>query len=198
MLDDRLFGKTRAAILRELYSSPHRRISFNELVRRVQSGDGAVSRELKKLLDAGLIEEERESNLRLLRAAKRSPVYAALKEFITKASGAPWIVREALLDLEHDIEVACVIGSVARGQERPDSDLDLVVIGQAGYSRVSDYLRAAEKRLGRRFQTLYFSTDSPLDRASLRKPSVQSLLSGPKRFVIGNEDGLRRILRARR
>jgi hypothetical protein len=50
MLDDVLLGKTRAAILRELYLNPDRRISFNELVRRLKSGAGAVSRELKVLI----------------------------------------------------------------------------------------------------------------------------------------------------
>ena len=44
MLDEVLFGKTRAALLRELYTNPDRRLSFNELVRRLTSGPGASSR----------------------------------------------------------------------------------------------------------------------------------------------------------
>jgi predicted nucleotidyltransferase len=194
MLDDRLFGKTRAAVLREVFLNPDKRISFNELVRRVKSGDGAVSRELKNLLTAGLVDEEREGNLRFLRAAKQSPVFAELKSFVTKASGAPRIIRDALKGLEPDIDVAFVFGSMARGRERPDSDLDLFVVGKAGYSVVSDRLRPIEKRLGRPVQTLYFASNSQVDRASLRKPAMQSLLEGPKRYVIGGDDDLRRIL----
>lgn len=198
MLDDNLFGKTRAAILREVFLNPDKRISFNELVRRVRSGDGAVSRELKNLLATGLIDEEREGNLRFLRAARKSPVFSVLKAFIEKTSGAPRIIRDAFKGLEQDIDVAFVFGSMARGRERPDSDLDLFVIGKAGYSVVSDRLLPIEKRLGRAIQTLYFASNSQVDRASLRKPAMQSLLAGPKRYVIGGDDDLHRILEARR
>jgi len=198
MLDDRLFGKTRAGILREIYLNPDKRISFNELVRRVRSGDGAVSRELKNLLAAGLVAEEREGNHRFLHAAKSSPLYAELNAFVAKASGAPRVIRDALADLKDQIDVAFVFGSVAKGRERPDSDIDLFVIGRAGYSIVTERLRTTEKRLGRKVQTLYFDPGSSVDRASLRKSSMQSLLTGPKRFVIGNDRELERIVAQRK
>lgn len=194
MLDDILFGKTRAAILRELYLNPDRRISFNELVRRLKSGAGAVSRELKVLIASGLVAEEREGNHRFLTAGKQSPLFVELKAFVTKASGAPSIIRDALRDLENRIELAFVFGSVAKGIEHADSDLDLFVIGTAGYPLVSERMYAAEGRLGRKVQTLYFDTNSPTDRVSLRKPSMQAMLSGPKLFVIGDEAQLQRYL----
>ncbi len=194
MIDDLLFGKTRAGILREVFLNPDKRVSFNELVRRVGTGDGAVSRELKNLLATGLVAEEREGNHRFLRAARHSPLYSELRAFLTKASGAPRIVREALRDLNDGVAVAFIFGSVAKGSERSDSDLDLFVVGSAGYSIVTERLHSIEKRLGRRVQVLYFDPNSQVDRASLRKPSMQSLLSGPKRFVVGNENDLRRFL----
>jgi predicted nucleotidyltransferase len=198
VIDERLFGKTRAGILREVYLNPEKRISFNELVRRVQTGDGAVSRELKNLLATGLVIEEREGNHRFLRAGRQSPLFPEIRAFIAKASGYTRVIRKALEGLEDRIDVAFVFGSLAKGVERPDSDLDLFVIGRAGYSLVTERLRSIEKRLGRKVQTLYFNPDAAVDRASLMKPSMQSLLSGPKRFVIGDDDGLKRVLLKRR
>jgi DNA-binding transcriptional ArsR family regulator len=89
MLDAVLLGKTRSAVLRELFLNPDRRLSFNELVRRVKSGDGAVARELRTLIEAGLIAEQREGNQRFLSARRESPVFVELKAFIAKTSGAP-------------------------------------------------------------------------------------------------------------
>jgi predicted nucleotidyltransferase len=194
MLDELLLGKTRAAVLREIYASPGRRLSFNELVRRLKSGPGAVSRELKTLATAGLISEHREGNQRFVSACATSPVYAELKAFIAKASGAPAFIRDALRGLEDAIEIAIIFGSVAAGAERADSDLDLFVVGTAGYSVVTQRLYSIEERLGRRVQTLYFDATSAIDRASLRKPSMRSLLSGPKLFVLGNEARLQTLL----
>jgi predicted nucleotidyltransferase len=194
MLDAVLLGKTRSAVLREMFLNPDRRVSFNELVRRVKSGDGAVARELKILIDAGLVVEQREGNQRFLAARKDSPVFPELKAFISKTSGAPFIVREALAGLEDQIAIVFVFGSVAQGSERADSDLDLFVIGTEGYSVVTERLYPIEERLGRRVQVLYFDPTSAQDRKSLRKPSMKSILSGPKLFVLGDESKLAALL----
>jgi predicted nucleotidyltransferase len=194
MLDAVLLGKTRSAVLREMFLNPDRRVSFNELVRRVKSGDGAVARELKILIDAGLIVEQREGNQRFLAARKDSPVFCELKAFISKTSGVPVIVRGALASLEDQIAIAFIFGSVAQGSERADSDLDLFVIGTAGYSVVTERLYPIEERLGRRVQVLYFDPTSAQDRKSLGKSSMRSVISGPKLFVLGDESKLATLL----
>lgn len=187
MLDAVLLGKTRAALLRELYLNPDRRISFNELVRRAQSGPGAVSRELRTLIDAGLVTEEREGNQRFLSAAQGSPVYGELRSLISKCSGAAFVLRDALAVIEQDISVAFIYGSVAEGVERADSDIDLFVVGTAGYSVVTEHARKVENRLGRPVHVLYFDERSAADRKSIRKSSMKRILQGPKVFVIGDE-----------
>jgi predicted nucleotidyltransferase len=194
MLDELLFGRTRAAVLRELYANPDRRISFNELVRRLRSGPGAVSRELALLTGAGLVIEQREGNQRLLAAGVSSPVFAELRAFIAKTSGVQLVVREALSDLESMIDVAVIFGSVAKGTEHADSDLDLFVVGRVGYSVVTQRMHSVADRLGRRVQTLYFDAGSAVDRASLRKPATRALLSGPKLFVLGDERALETLM----
>lgn len=199
MLDAVLLGKTRSAVLRELFLNPDRRVSFNELVRRLKTGDGAVARELKTLIGAGLVLESREGNQRLLSARKDSPVYDELKAFISKTSGVPFLVREALKEFEKQITVAFIFGSVAKGQERADSDLDLFVIGTGGsYSKVNEKLYGIEDRLARRVQLLYFDCNSEMDRKSLKKGSMKSILEGPKLFVFGDAERLGHALDAKK
>lgn len=194
LLDELLLGRTRAAVLREIYTNPDRRISFNELVRRLRSGPGAVSRELKLLTTAGLVSNQREGNQRFVSARTASPLFAELRALIAKASGAPNFIRAALDGLEGKIDVAIIIGSVASGTEHADSDLDLFVVGTAGYSVVSQRMYSIEDRLGRKVQTLYFDVSSSTDRASLQRSSTRALLSGPKIFVLGDAARLERIL----
>ena len=197
MLDAVLLGKTRSAVLREMFLNPDRRLSFNDLVRRVKSGDGAVARELRTLIDAGLVAEQREGNQRFLTARRDSPVFDELRSFISKTSGAPFVVREALQELERQIAIAFIFGSVAQGREREGSDLDLLVIGTAGYSQLTEKLYSIEGRLGRRVQVLYFDPNSGQDRKSLRKPSMRAILAGPKMFVLGDESRLASLLDSR-
>jgi len=83
---------------------------------------------------------------------------------------------------------------VAQGSERAGSDLDLFVIGTAGYSVVTERLYPIEERLGRRVQVLYFDPTSAQDRKSLGKSSMQSIVSGPKLFVLGDQSKLAALL----
>ena len=194
MLDAILLGKTRAALLRELYVNPDRRIPFNALVRRIKSGPGAVSRELATLIRAGLIAEERDGNQRFLCARSTAPLFPELRALIAKASGAPSLIREAVQGLESTIDVAIIFGSVAKGTEHADSDLDLFVAGTAGYSVITQRTHSIEERLGRRVQLLYFDVSSATDRASLQRSSTRAMLSGPKVFVLGDEVRLEALL----
>lgn len=194
MLDAVLLGKTRSAVLREMFLNPDQRLSFNELVRRAKTGDGAVAREVKILLDAGLLMEQREGNQRFLAARKESPVFPELKAFLAKTARIPAVVREALAGLEDAIEIAFIFGSVAQGREGADRDLDLLVIGTAGYSVVTEHLYPVEQHLGRRVQVLYFDPSSPEDRASLEKSSMQAVLTSPKVFVLGDQSRLATLL----
>jgi predicted nucleotidyltransferase/DNA-binding transcriptional ArsR family regulator len=195
MIDAVLFGKTRAAVLRELYVNPDRRISFNALVRRIKSGPGAVSRELATLIDAGLIAEEREGNQRFLCARSGAPLFPELRALISKASGAPSLLRDALQGLESAIDVAIIFGSVATGTEHADSDLDFFVAGTAGYSVVTQRIHSIEERLGRRVQLQYFDVSSATDRVSLQRSSTRAMLSGSKVFVLGDEVRLEALLK---
>jgi hypothetical protein len=70
----------------------------------------------------------------------------------------------------------------------------LFVIGTAGYSVVTEQLYPIEERLGRRVQVLYFDPTSAQDRKSLRKPSMRSIISSPKLFVLGDEFKLATLL----
>lgn len=123
-------------------------------------------------------------------------MFLELKNFIAKTSGAPTFIRDALRYLDDKIDIALIFGSVAKGAERADSDLDLFIIGTAGYSVVTERLYSIEDRLGRRVQTLYIDRDLPTDRASLKKPSVRAMLEGPKVFVLGDEAKLEMLISA--
>lgn len=63
---------------------PGHRLYFNQLVLRVGTGSGAVSREVDKLIRLGLITDEWEGNHRYLQAARSAFVYAELHALLSK------------------------------------------------------------------------------------------------------------------
>lgn len=60
------------------------------------------------------------------------------------------VLRDALQSIGNQVELAFVFGSTARKRQTPESDIDLMIIGDVSQKSLSSPLRAAEKTLGRR------------------------------------------------
>ena len=77
-----LFGKVRRTILTILFRTENDDFYVRELARMVDGGQGAVQRELLRLLEAGLVERRRRGRQLFYRANKASPFFKALKELV--------------------------------------------------------------------------------------------------------------------
>src|SRR5438132_423499 len=144
-----LFGHTRSALLAMLYGHADQSFYLRQLVRAVGAGHGALQRELKHLTEMGLIVRTVQGNQVLYRANSQSPIFSEIKSLISKTVGTHDVIRLALASLGAEIQIAFVYGSVARQKERADSDVDLMVLGDAPFSEVVSALSPAQKALGR-------------------------------------------------
>ena len=136
---DALLTKTQQRVLALLFAEEAER-SVSELVRRSAGGSGAIRRELQRMAAAGLLRERRLGNQRRFSANRESPYYRELKALATKrpAPGAATARRPSAALLagrstirrvlaRHGLSDARVFGSVARGEDTVESDLDLLV-----------------------------------------------------------------------
>ena len=153
-----LFGQTRSALLGILYGHADQSFYLRQLVREVGAGHGALQRELKHLTDMGLIVRTVQGNQVLYQANSQSPIFSEIKSLITKTVGIHDVIRSALASLGSEIQIAFVYGSVARQMERANSDVDLMVLGNAPFSDVVSALGPAQRALGREINPNCFSS----------------------------------------
>lgn len=99
----------------------------------VGAGQGAVQRELAQLTAAGLLTRFQRGNQVFYQANPETPIFSELKSVIVKTAGVADVLREGLAELANKITVAFIHGSVARGQAKGDSDVDVVVVGGSGF-----------------------------------------------------------------
>lgn len=187
-----LFGSTRREVLGLLLGRPGERFYFREVLRASGGGSGAVQRELKNLVGAGLVVREKRGNQVYFSANREAPIFPELQSIFTKTAGAVEVLRTTLRPLiaEGRIQVALVYGSVAAGKQTAESDIDLLVVGEAGLSDVVPAVRVAEARLGREINpTVYPAREF---RSKLRHGAafLKRVLNGPKLFVTGDEHDL--------
>jgi predicted nucleotidyltransferase len=160
-LADALFSRTQQRVLGLLFGASDVPLHLNELVRRAGVGSGAVQRELGRLVAAGLVLRQVSGRQVMFRANAASPVFEELRSLVRKTSGLADALRHALLPVADRIASAFVFGSVAKGTDTADSDIDLMVIAEAlSYGDVYPLLTALESELGRRISpTIYSPAD---------------------------------------
>lgn len=188
-----LFGKTRRAVLSLLFTNPERSFYMREIIRELDLGRGAVQRELENLTGAGLLTRSVEGNQVHFMVRQDSPVFNELKSMMVKTTGLADVVRHSLDNLSDHIKIALLYGSVAGGTFTADSDIDLLVVGEAGFSEVAQALSEAQDKLGREINPSVYRETELHEKLRSGNHFVCSIMDGPKIFLIGGEDELARL-----
>jgi predicted nucleotidyltransferase len=157
-LSDALFSKVRQRVLALIFGHPERSFYTSEIVRGVRSGVGAVQRELSRLQRSGLITVERIGNQMHYRANRDAPVFEELRGLVVKTVGLTEPIRKSFQPYAGTIKAAFVYGSVAKGTDTAQSDVDLMVIGDdLNYSDLYTAAQSAEDELWRKVNALFLS-----------------------------------------
>ena len=136
-LAEALFSKNRRAVLSLLYGHADEAFYLRQIVRASGGGVGAIQRELRQLVESGIIRRSTHGKQVYFQASTECPVFAELKSLLMKTAGLTDVLRTALAPLADHIDVAFVHGSIARGNERQGSDVDMMVVGDATFCRRS-------------------------------------------------------------
>ena len=188
-LGSALFGKARRAVLGLLYARPDEAFYLRQITREAQAGQGAVQRELKRLVDAGLLTREARGREVHYRANRACPIFAELHGLVLKTVGLADVLRTALLPFQTDITLAAVYGSQAAGTARAGSDVDLLVVGTVEEVALHKAVAGAETQLAR---TVNYTLLTPREFARRRRDRggfIARVLAGPLIPLLGSPDG---------
>jgi predicted nucleotidyltransferase len=189
VLSSTLFGRTRGAVLAILYGHADESFYLRELARKTEIALGPVQREIRQLVDAGLVTRRIAGGRTLYRANQRSPVFKEIKSLVKKTVGVHDVLRAALDPLGDKINLAFVYGSVAGSREKEHSDVDLMVVGKVGFDTVVEKLGGVEKILNREINPTVYSVKEFTSK--VRGNFLKTVLADKKLFIIGDEDVLR-------
>ena len=191
---DALFTKTQQRVLGVLYGQPERSFYANEIIGLAASGSGAVQRELARLEQATLVTVRRQGNQKHYQANRDAPIFAELRGIVLKTFGVVDVLRAALQSLLPTIELAFVYGSLAKGSERADSDIDLMVIGEVSSNgALLEALAPASAQLGRTINPTLYTPEEFAQRVMDGKSFILRVLEQPKIFVKGAEHDVTRL-----
>ena len=189
-----LFGAARQGVLRLLFGHADERFYQRQIVREVGLGYGAVQRELTRLERCGLLLRSIEGRQTYYQANMDSPIFDELRGLIRKTFGVADVLRNGLARLAKHIRVAFIFGSIAKGAETAESDVDLLVVADSlALADIVPALRRAQDELRREVNPTVYQTKEFCRKLSQGHHFVTKVAAGPKLFVVGDKGELTRL-----
>lgn len=192
-----MFSKCGRAVLALLFGHAKESFYFRQIARLTGFAPGTIQREVRRLTDTGLITRRVHGRQVYFQANAACPVYKELKSILVKTAGAADVLRAALAPLAERIRVAFIFGSVATGTEKRGSDVDLMVIGDIGFTEVVAALGPAQERLGREINPTVYPPDEFTAKLKEGHHFLGSLLGEKRIFLIGDEHEFARLVKKR-
>ncbi len=187
---DALLPKTRQGILAALLGQPEKTWYVSELARRMGVPSSSLQRELQDLTTVGILKNHRQGRMAYYQANTDSPVFAELRGLILKTAGLVDVLAEALKPLVAKLRLVFVYGSIASGNEKSDSDIDLMVVGKVAPAELALPLRRARELLGRDINPTVY-TPAEFDKKRNSKDTFLSqVLAKPRLLVIESQNDL--------
>jgi len=185
-----LFGAYRRGVLALLLLRPEQSLHVREIARALGKAPGTLLRELNALAEAGVLMRKRVGNQVHFQANNACPIFEDLRNILKKTVGVADVLREALAALSGEIRAAFVYGSIARGDEREGSDIDLMVVGEVRFAGVVAALAPAQEILRREVNPSVYPALEFKRKLTAGEPFLKRVLADRKIFIIGDEDDL--------
>jgi predicted nucleotidyltransferase len=187
-----LFGAYRREVLALLLLHPDASLHVREIARLTGKVPGTLLRELNQLADAGVLSRRPVGNQVHFQANPACPIFDELRSILKKTSGLADVLRQALEPLGGKVKAAFVYGSMARGDERAGSDVDLMVVGEARLGEVVQALAPAHEVLRREINPNVYRTAEFSQKLAEAEPFLQRVMQDRKIYLIGGEDDFRK------
>ena len=129
--EDLLGNKTKVRVLRVMFEYPDKTFSEHELSRFTDVPQPTIHRNMGDLVNSNLVVFNRMGKMNLFGLNRKSVLYNAVKQFLQVErellAELEKVITEAL-EHEDDIIAVNLYGSFAKGLERSDSDVDIIVV----------------------------------------------------------------------
>jgi predicted nucleotidyltransferase len=182
-----LFGRSRVRdrILLEFFGKPKAKGHVREIARRIAAAPPTVGAELSSLERMGILQSDRVGRSLVYSVNETSALVPEVRALVQKTLGVEALLRDALSGLA-GLDSAYIFGSHASGEERPESDIDLLVIGRPDRLALSERLALVEQTLARDVNVVSRTEDQLRARPD-SDAFWRRVLGGPIVHVAGRE-----------
>lgn len=176
----------RAGLIRVLFGLESAELHLRELQRRIGLSVATVRQDVRKMVEMGLVSARRDGNRLYFKAIDSHPLTPVLRQLVLRTDGLAGVLAKAVNS--ENIEMAFIFGSLATGEAKADSDIDLCIIGRIGLRKAIEALSSVTNELSREINPHIFTRVEFANRVARKEHFAMSLLQTPRLFIKGDND----------
>ena len=189
----KLFGsEARVKVLSLFMLNAGSEYYLREIAQKTGLAVRSVQRAVESLVEIQILERESRGNSVYFRLNDNHPIADDLKAIFLKTVGLGDLLRDSLSQ-QRNVEVAFIYGSIAKGEETAESDIDLAIIGSISPRDLTSVLSELEDRVGREINATVFAPKEWGERMESGDHFVTTLLREPKIMLIGHDVELKKL-----
>jgi predicted nucleotidyltransferase len=174
-------------LLNFFFKNPDGAYYFREIAKNLNKEPAHYQRHLDKLVDDGILEDERKGNLRFFKLNKNHPLYEELKSIVSKTLGIEHGLKHMISEIEN-IDAALIFGSIAKNNESANSDIDLMIIGNPNQDILTEKIVELENKLKREINYHIYSKEEVIKNLKEQNIFFISLFNHQIIILKGNID----------
>jgi predicted nucleotidyltransferase len=184
-----IFTSTQQRLFTLLFGQPDRSFFLGELIELVDSGRGAVQRELARLAHVGLVDTKAVGNQKHFQANQEAPIFNELQSIVLKTVGLAEPIKAALAQSPEPIKFALIYGSFAKQSDSASSDVDLLIVAERlSLEQTYALLAPVEKVLSRKLSVTLLTSREFQQRRVDNSPFLTKVLSSQHILLAGDLD----------
>jgi predicted nucleotidyltransferase len=183
-------------VLSLFFMNPDREFYQRQIAQQTQNSLLQVQRALKRIEQSGLISKNESGNRVYYRSNRHHPAFEDLRRVFQKSVGIGGILQEALVTIRPKIEFAFVFGSIAKGTESSESDIDIFIVGDVKTKEVVKVLKPTTNLLNRELNPVVYQTkdfQDILSRGINLNHFIVSVFEEDKIWLIGEENDIEKV-----
>jgi predicted nucleotidyltransferase len=187
-------NKVLAELLTLFMLHPAESFHQRQIASLLQRSRSPIQSNLKRLEDLKIITSAADGNRVRYQCNRSSPIFNELRRIVLKTFGFADVLKEGLADLRGEIETAFIFGSVAKGADDSQSDLDLLVIGTVTTKEVVLALKKLSRFLQREINSSVYSKEEFREKYLKGNHFVRSVVKSEKIYLTGSDETLKAIV----
>lgn len=182
-----LFTPSVQRVLGVTLLQPERSFTLQDLLRVAATGRGSTQLQIDRLVAAGVLKDEpRSGHQRSIRANTSFLFYPELVSIARKSFAVSEPLKAALAPFAKQLTEAFLFGSVVKGNDTQNSDIDLMVIGNASLLELSEAILGTEQTIGRPVNFTLYEPQEWSDLVS-GDPVITQIANGPKMRIFPDD-----------